>query len=237
MGNSRLDGYHSCESFSRWPFIFIIHSSWLWVSRMYHGCWFWSPVILTTSWSEVDSYLDFLPRQKSPNVFGHLNFLLVIVFHVFSWTDLERTYGLFWSVNILIIYFCLLKWTPWGKSSRNGQFVHSQKYPSYSKWHALPYEMCVLSLKSDSLSCSSNYLRKSCLTTAWAAFGLEDKKENKHLAPHDRATISQFNTLTKCVVSTILGGKELKTQQKSQDHREVDQHCSRNCLLKNILWA
>lgn len=140
MGNSELDECHSCESFFRWPFIFIIHSSWLWASRMYHGYDFEVKVILTTSWSEVDFHLDFLPRQKSPNVFGHLNFLLVIVFHVFSWTDLERTCGLFWSVNILIIYFCLLKWTPWGRSSRNGQFVHSQstklqKMTCFARWN------------------------------------------------------------------------------------------------------
>lgn len=51
---------------------------------MYHGYDFEVKVILTTSWSEVDFHLDFLPRQKSPNVSGHLNFLLVIVFHVFS---------------------------------------------------------------------------------------------------------------------------------------------------------
>lgn len=36
------------------------------------------------------------------------------------------------------------------------------------------------------------------------------------MAPTIRATISQFNTLTKCVVSTILGGKELKTQQRAK---------------------
>uniref|UniRef100_A0A8D1RGA5 Ral guanine nucleotide dissociation stimulator-like 1 n=1 Tax=Sus scrofa TaxID=9823 RepID=A0A8D1RGA5_PIG len=46
-----------------------------------------------------------------------------------------------------------------------------------------------------------------CLGCIWSR---RDKKENKHLAPTIRATISQFNTLTKCVVSTILGGKELR---------------------------
>ncbi|XP_062964709.1 ral guanine nucleotide dissociation stimulator-like 1 isoform X2 [Cynocephalus volans] len=52
-----------------------------------------------------------------------------------------------------------------------------------------------------------------CLGCIWSR---RDKKENKHLAPTIRATISQFNTLTKCVVSTILGGKELKTQQRAR---------------------
>ncbi|XP_073072987.1 ral guanine nucleotide dissociation stimulator-like 1 isoform X3 [Manis javanica] len=52
-----------------------------------------------------------------------------------------------------------------------------------------------------------------CLGCIWSQ---RDKKENKHLAPTIRATISQFNTLTKCVVSTILGGKELKTQQRAK---------------------
>ncbi|XP_075384379.1 ral guanine nucleotide dissociation stimulator-like 1 isoform X2 [Tenrec ecaudatus] len=52
-----------------------------------------------------------------------------------------------------------------------------------------------------------------CLGCIWSRRG---KKENKHSAPTIRATISQFNTLTKCVVSTILGGKELKTQQRAK---------------------
>nr|XP_008520061.1 PREDICTED: ral guanine nucleotide dissociation stimulator-like 1 isoform X1 [Equus przewalskii] len=52
-----------------------------------------------------------------------------------------------------------------------------------------------------------------CLGCIWSR---RDKKENKHLAPTIRATISQFNALTKCVVSTILGGKELKTQQRAK---------------------
>ncbi|XP_028936533.1 ral guanine nucleotide dissociation stimulator-like 1 isoform X2 [Ornithorhynchus anatinus] len=52
-----------------------------------------------------------------------------------------------------------------------------------------------------------------CLGCIWSR---RDKKENKHLAPTIRATISQFNALTKCVVSTILEGKELKTQQRAK---------------------
>ncbi|TFK02012.1 cat eye syndrome critical region protein 2 [Platysternon megacephalum] len=52
-----------------------------------------------------------------------------------------------------------------------------------------------------------------CLGCIWSR---RDKKENKHLAPTIRATISQFNTVTKCVVSTILKGKDLKTQQRAK---------------------
>uniref|UniRef100_A0A8D0GUX5 Ral guanine nucleotide dissociation stimulator like 1 n=1 Tax=Sphenodon punctatus TaxID=8508 RepID=A0A8D0GUX5_SPHPU len=52
-----------------------------------------------------------------------------------------------------------------------------------------------------------------CLGCIWSR---RDKKENKHLAPTIRATISQFNVVTKCVVSTILKGKELRTQQRAK---------------------
>ncbi|XP_060088393.1 ral guanine nucleotide dissociation stimulator-like 1 isoform X3 [Heteronotia binoei] len=52
-----------------------------------------------------------------------------------------------------------------------------------------------------------------CLGCIWSR---RDKKENKHLAPTIRATIAQFNAVTKCVVSTILNGKELKTQQRAK---------------------
>ncbi|NWH63353.1 RGL1 protein, partial [Geococcyx californianus] len=52
-----------------------------------------------------------------------------------------------------------------------------------------------------------------CLGRIWSQ---RDKKENKNLASTIRATISQFNTVTKCVISTILKGKELKTQQRAK---------------------
>ncbi|NWQ68197.1 RGL1 protein, partial [Neopipo cinnamomea] len=52
-----------------------------------------------------------------------------------------------------------------------------------------------------------------CLGSIWSQ---RDKKENKNLAPTVRATITQFNTVTKCVVSTILGTKELKIQQRAK---------------------
>ncbi|XP_069911099.1 ral guanine nucleotide dissociation stimulator-like 1 isoform X2 [Oryctolagus cuniculus] len=52
-----------------------------------------------------------------------------------------------------------------------------------------------------------------CLGCVWSQ---RDRKGNKHLAPTIRATICQFNALTRCVVSTVLGGRELKTQQRAR---------------------
>ncbi|XP_030352084.1 ral guanine nucleotide dissociation stimulator-like 1 [Strigops habroptila] len=52
-----------------------------------------------------------------------------------------------------------------------------------------------------------------CLGCIWSQ---RHKEENKHVAPTIRATISQFNAVTKCVVSTILNSKELKTQQRAK---------------------
>ncbi|XP_071673643.1 ral guanine nucleotide dissociation stimulator-like 1 [Patagioenas fasciata] len=52
-----------------------------------------------------------------------------------------------------------------------------------------------------------------CLGCVWSR---RDKKENKHLAGSIRATISQFNAVTSCVVSTVLESKELKTQQRAK---------------------
>ncbi|XP_007426354.1 ral guanine nucleotide dissociation stimulator-like 1 [Python bivittatus] len=52
-----------------------------------------------------------------------------------------------------------------------------------------------------------------CLGCIWSQ---RDKKENKHLAPTIRATIAQFNAVTKCVIRTVLNGKELKTHQRAK---------------------
>ncbi|XP_033372149.1 ral guanine nucleotide dissociation stimulator-like 1 isoform X2 [Parus major] len=52
-----------------------------------------------------------------------------------------------------------------------------------------------------------------CLGSIWSQ---RDKKENKNLAPTVRATITQFNAVTKCVISTILGTRELKIQQRAK---------------------
>ncbi|KAM6317655.1 LOW QUALITY PROTEIN: ral guanine nucleotide dissociation stimulator-like 1, partial [Podargus strigoides] len=70
-----------------------------------------------------------------------------------------------------------------------------------------------------------------CLGSIWSQ---RDKKEYKHLAPTVRATISQFNKVTKCVVSTILESKELKTQQRA---KIIDKwiHIAHECrILKNF---
>ncbi|XP_065504972.1 LOW QUALITY PROTEIN: ral guanine nucleotide dissociation stimulator-like 1 [Caloenas nicobarica] len=52
-----------------------------------------------------------------------------------------------------------------------------------------------------------------CLGCIWSQ---REKKENKHLARSIRATISQFNAVTNCVVSTILEDKDLKTHQRAK---------------------
>ncbi|XP_058891227.1 ral guanine nucleotide dissociation stimulator-like 1 isoform X2 [Acipenser ruthenus] len=52
-----------------------------------------------------------------------------------------------------------------------------------------------------------------CLGSIWSQ---RDKKENKHIAPTVRATITQFNSLTKCVVCTVLRGQDLKPQHRAR---------------------
>uniref|UniRef100_A0A8C8A8P3 RGL1 protein n=1 Tax=Otus sunia TaxID=257818 RepID=A0A8C8A8P3_9STRI len=70
-----------------------------------------------------------------------------------------------------------------------------------------------------------------CLGCIWSR---RDKKENKHLAPTIRATISQFNAVTNCVVSTILKDKELKTQQRAKIIEKWI-HIAHECrILKNF---
>ncbi|KAM6128646.1 ral guanine nucleotide dissociation stimulator-like 1 isoform 2-T2 [Phoenicopterus ruber ruber] len=70
-----------------------------------------------------------------------------------------------------------------------------------------------------------------CLGCIWSR---RDKKENKHLAPTIRATISQFNAVTKCVVSTILQSKELKAQQRAKIIEKWI-HIAHECrILKNF---
>ncbi|XP_071666686.1 ral guanine nucleotide dissociation stimulator-like 1 [Patagioenas fasciata] len=58
-----------------------------------------------------------------------------------------------------------------------------------------------------------NVVPHHCLGCIWSR---RDKKENKQLAQSIRATISQFNAVTNCVLSTILESKELKTQQRAK---------------------
>ncbi|XP_071607464.1 ral guanine nucleotide dissociation stimulator-like 1 [Heliangelus exortis] len=70
-----------------------------------------------------------------------------------------------------------------------------------------------------------------CLGCIWSR---RDKEENKHLVPTVRATISQFNAVTKCVLSTILKSKELKTQQRSKIIEKWI-HVAHECrMLKNF---
>ncbi|XP_009871779.1 PREDICTED: ral guanine nucleotide dissociation stimulator-like 1, partial [Apaloderma vittatum] len=70
-----------------------------------------------------------------------------------------------------------------------------------------------------------------CLGSIWSR---RDKKENKHLVPTIKATISQFNAVTKCVVSTILKTKELKTQQRAKIIEKWI-HIAQECrMLKNF---
>ncbi|XP_074763144.1 ral guanine nucleotide dissociation stimulator-like 1 isoform X2 [Athene noctua] len=70
-----------------------------------------------------------------------------------------------------------------------------------------------------------------CLGCIWSR---RDKKEYKHLAPTIRATISQFNVVTKCVVSTILKDKELKSQQRAKIIEKWI-HIAHECrILKNF---
>ncbi|XP_065514249.1 ral guanine nucleotide dissociation stimulator-like 1 [Caloenas nicobarica] len=52
-----------------------------------------------------------------------------------------------------------------------------------------------------------------CLGCIWSR---REKTENKHLARSIRATISQFNAVANCVLSTVLRSKDLKTQQRAK---------------------
>ncbi|XP_071656592.1 ral guanine nucleotide dissociation stimulator-like 1 isoform X1 [Patagioenas fasciata] len=65
----------------------------------------------------------------------------------------------------------------------------------------------------DSKTLFQNVVPHHCLGCIWSR---RDKKENKQLAQSIRATISQFNAVTNCVLSTILESKELKTQPRAK---------------------
>ncbi|XP_007893793.2 ral guanine nucleotide dissociation stimulator-like 1 isoform X2 [Callorhinchus milii] len=70
-----------------------------------------------------------------------------------------------------------------------------------------------------------------CLGCIWSR---RDKKGNKHLAPTIRATITQFNALTKCVISTTLRDVQLKPQQRAkiiEKWIDVAQECR---IMKNF---
>uniref|UniRef100_A0ABM5F6I9 Ral guanine nucleotide dissociation stimulator isoform X5 n=1 Tax=Pogona vitticeps TaxID=103695 RepID=A0ABM5F6I9_9SAUR len=70
-----------------------------------------------------------------------------------------------------------------------------------------------------------------CLGCIWSQ---RDKKGKEHLAPTIRATVSQFNSVTNCVIATCLGDKTLKPQQRAKVVErwiEVARECR---ILKNF---
>lgn len=52
-----------------------------------------------------------------------------------------------------------------------------------------------------------------CLGSVWSQ---RDKKHNKHSAPTIRATITQFNAIAACVVSTILKHRQLRPHVRAR---------------------
>ncbi|XP_078082414.1 ral guanine nucleotide dissociation stimulator-like isoform X1 [Mustelus asterias] len=52
-----------------------------------------------------------------------------------------------------------------------------------------------------------------CLGSIWSQ---RDKKGKEHLAPTIRATVTQFNRVTNCVIATCLSDKTLKPQQRAK---------------------
>ncbi|TFK02773.1 Ral guanine nucleotide dissociation stimulator [Platysternon megacephalum] len=70
-----------------------------------------------------------------------------------------------------------------------------------------------------------------CLGCIWSQ---RDKKGKEHLAPTIRATVSQFNSVTNCVIATCLGDGSLKPQQRAKVVErwiEVARECR---ILKNF---
>uniref|UniRef100_A0A8D2IQF0 Ral guanine nucleotide dissociation stimulator n=1 Tax=Varanus komodoensis TaxID=61221 RepID=A0A8D2IQF0_VARKO len=70
-----------------------------------------------------------------------------------------------------------------------------------------------------------------CLGCIWSQ---RDKKGKEHLAPTIRATVSQFNSVTNCVIATCLGDRALKPQQRAKVVErwiEVARECR---ILKNF---
>ncbi|XP_068104937.1 ral guanine nucleotide dissociation stimulator isoform X7 [Hyperolius riggenbachi] len=70
-----------------------------------------------------------------------------------------------------------------------------------------------------------------CLGCIWSQ---RDKKGKEHLAPTIRATVSQFNSVTNCVISTCLSDRSLKPQHRAKIiERWID--VARECrILKNF---
>ncbi|XP_053551522.1 ral guanine nucleotide dissociation stimulator isoform X2 [Bombina bombina] len=70
-----------------------------------------------------------------------------------------------------------------------------------------------------------------CLGCIWSQ---RDKKGKEHLAPTIRATVSQFNSVTNCVISSCLSDRSLKPQHRAKVvERWID--VARECrMLKNF---
>ncbi|XP_053159825.1 ral guanine nucleotide dissociation stimulator-like 3 isoform X2 [Hemicordylus capensis] len=51
-----------------------------------------------------------------------------------------------------------------------------------------------------------------CLGCVWSQ---RDKKENQHMAPSVRATVAQFNAVTSCVITSVLGDLALRIPQRA----------------------
>ncbi|XP_050960877.1 ral guanine nucleotide dissociation stimulator isoform X2 [Labeo rohita] len=70
-----------------------------------------------------------------------------------------------------------------------------------------------------------------CLGSIWSQ---RDKKGKEHLAPTIRATVSQFNRVTNCVISTCLSDRTLKPAQRARILEHWIQ-VARECrILKNF---
>ncbi|ROL46681.1 Ral guanine nucleotide dissociation stimulator [Anabarilius grahami] len=70
-----------------------------------------------------------------------------------------------------------------------------------------------------------------CLGSIWSQ---RDKKGKEHLAPTIRATVSQFNRVTNCVISTCLSDRTLKFSQRARILEHWIQ-VARECrILKNF---
>ncbi|XP_020647353.3 ral guanine nucleotide dissociation stimulator-like 3 isoform X1 [Pogona vitticeps] len=64
-----------------------------------------------------------------------------------------------------------------------------------------------------------------CTGCVWSH---RDKKENQHMAPTVRATVAQFNAVTSCVITSVLGDLTLRTPQRAhllEKWISVAQHC------------
>ncbi|XP_071655156.1 ral guanine nucleotide dissociation stimulator-like 1 [Patagioenas fasciata] len=95
--------------------------------------------------------------------------------------------------------------------------AHPGPFPSHDQVHPLHLvssdKLFNWPYGRDSKTLFQNVVPHHCLGCIWSR---RDKKENKQLAQSIRATISQFNAVTNCVLSTILESKELKTQPRAK---------------------